>query len=60
MFQPLDPAIIKAFDYNLARAATEAHFDFMMNIKKRYVRTGGGCGLCSDGSLWFDLQFEVK
>jgi len=58
LFQPLDPAIMNKLDNNIKRFPKQ--HDFWLNIKKRYVRTGAGCGLCSDGALWFDLQFEVK
>ena len=26
-------------------------------LRKRYIATGKGCGLLSDGSLYFDLKF---
>ena len=58
MHQPLNREIMEALDLKIAQNPT--NHDFWIGIKKRYVRTGKGCGLCSDGALWFDLQYEVK
>ncbi len=57
MHQPLNREIMEALDLKIANSIP-IMIDFWNSIKKRYVRTGKGCGLCSDGALWFDLTFE--
>jgi len=57
MFQPLNPAIINQLDLKIRQNFDRpAIIDFYNDIKKRYCRTGEGCGLLANGHLWYDLN----